>query len=252
MTEIDRERLAAFVDGELSPEEAAAVVMHLADHPEDQAYVDGLLALNETLGQAYGDPMTEPTPQRIVEVLADAPAAAQEAEGAVVTPFRPRGRRRYVAWGGAGALAAGIAAFALFTGAPPGENPYLASEELAARSPAAAALNELSAGETRIIGDDVEIVVISSFRIEGRGVCREYEIVHQDGALHDHGLACPSEGEGWRVAAQATTALETPDEGFTPASGLTGDRVSDFLDDAGAGLALSADEEDAARAAGWR
>jgi anti-sigma factor RsiW len=34
---MDRERLAAFVDGALAPEDAATVVMHLADHPQDQA-----------------------------------------------------------------------------------------------------------------------------------------------------------------------------------------------------------------------
>ncbi len=41
-TVMDKDRLAAFVDGELTPEEAAAVVMHLARHPDDQAYVDDL------------------------------------------------------------------------------------------------------------------------------------------------------------------------------------------------------------------
>ena len=46
---MDRARLAAFVDGELSPEDSAAVVMHLADHPADQAYVDDLFAANAAL-----------------------------------------------------------------------------------------------------------------------------------------------------------------------------------------------------------
>jgi len=33
-TALDKHRLAAFADGELSPEEAAALVIHLADHPQ--------------------------------------------------------------------------------------------------------------------------------------------------------------------------------------------------------------------------
>ncbi len=45
--------LAAFVDGELSPEEAAEVVMHLADHPADQTYVDDLFAANAALAEAF-------------------------------------------------------------------------------------------------------------------------------------------------------------------------------------------------------
>ena len=52
-TTMDKARLAAFVDGELSPEDAAEVVMHLANDPVDQAYVDELMALNVIIADAY-------------------------------------------------------------------------------------------------------------------------------------------------------------------------------------------------------
>ena len=65
MTAFDKDRLAAFGDGELSPEEAAAVVMHLADHPDDQAWVDDLIAANETLAAAFAAPLHEPVPEAI-------------------------------------------------------------------------------------------------------------------------------------------------------------------------------------------
>lgn len=57
---MDKQHLAAFADGELSPEEAAAVVMYLADHPADQAWVDDLMAANAALAQAFSTPCTNP------------------------------------------------------------------------------------------------------------------------------------------------------------------------------------------------
>ena len=85
-TQMDRTRLAAFVDGELSPEEAAAVVMHLADHPADQAYVDDLFAANAALSAAFAAPLSEPIPSSLRAVLHADPVPAQ------IIPFRPRMR----------------------------------------------------------------------------------------------------------------------------------------------------------------
>jgi anti-sigma factor RsiW len=84
MTVMDKDRLAAFVDGELSPEEAAAVVLHLADTPVDQAYVDDLFAANEALAQAFGAPLSEPVPEAIHAAIMGPSAATN------VVAFRPR------------------------------------------------------------------------------------------------------------------------------------------------------------------
>ena len=69
-TTMDQARLAAFVDGELTPEDAAAVVMHLANHPADQAFVDELMALNEMIADAYDAPLHEPAPEAILSTIA--------------------------------------------------------------------------------------------------------------------------------------------------------------------------------------
>lgn len=245
-TGMDKTKLAAFADGELEPEEAAAVVMYLADHPEDQAYVDELMTLNETLGAAYDAPMREPAPEAILNVIEPARAAAN------VTPFRARAARpRLVYWGGAGALAAGIAAFAIF--APWTSGPFIAPGDLRDRSAVAQALDEVSTGETRFIAEAVEMRVLASFDVTNRGVCREFELIHQDGAVHDHGVACPASGStGWRVEVVEAISFDKPDLDFTLASGEMEDAVADFIDNVGAGAALTPDEEDAARAANWR
>ena len=105
-----RDRLAAFADGELTPEEAAAVVMHLADHPQDQAYVDEVMAANAALARAFAAPMTEPVPDAIrTAILGPAP----QAEPARILPFR-RPVAALAGFGLAGfAVAATIAGLAL-------------------------------------------------------------------------------------------------------------------------------------------
>ena len=77
-SKIDRTRLAAFVDGELSPEEAAAVVMHLADHPADQAYVDDLFAANAALALLQ----REALPQRVAGMAPYFEDALHQLQGA--------------------------------------------------------------------------------------------------------------------------------------------------------------------------
>ena len=54
---MNKQTFAEYIDGELSPEAAAKVVLHLADNPEDRLYVDGLWKgwTLERLGQLYDE-----------------------------------------------------------------------------------------------------------------------------------------------------------------------------------------------------
>lgn len=245
-TVMDPAKLAAFADGALEPEEAAEVVLHLADHPQDQAYVDQLMALNEMLGAAYSAPMDQPAPEAILTAIDPGRAAPN------VTPFRARApKRRMAIWGGAGAIAAGLAAFAIL--APWSGGPFLSPGVLDQRSVVAEALDEMSTGDIRFVADRVEMRVISSFAAKSRGVCREFELIHQNGAIHDHGVACPTPGaDGWTVEVVEAINFDEPNPSFTLASGEGEDAVTAFIDQIDGGLALTPDEEASARAANWR
>lgn len=106
-TAMDRNRLAAFADGGLSPEEAAAVVMHLADHPEDQAFVDDLMASNALLVRAFSGPSQEPVPERFRAIILPEEGRDRTAD---VIPFRRRLHRSLPALAGFGAAAAAVLA----------------------------------------------------------------------------------------------------------------------------------------------
>lgn len=264
---LDRSLLAAFVDGALSPEEAAAVVMHLADHPQDQAYVDDLIAANEALAAAFSDPLHEPVPEAIrAAIMGDgATGDAPAGEGAGhpgprhVIPFRPR-RPSAVRIGWALALAASVAAVAvLVTGRPgPSDGRLLTVGPVGDRSDLARALAGLPALEPWTLADGQQIMVLATVRTADGRYCREVEIVDQAAARIETGIACTRADTGWTVDIALQEALQQDGEGdgFATASGAGPGSagpgsLEQFLDQQGAGEVLSPEAEALAVGSGW-
>lgn len=236
---MDPQVLAAFADGELPPEEAARVVLHLARCPEDQAQVDAIMALTETLGRAYDPVLAAPLPPAMAALLAE-PAPT-------VVPFR---RRAPLAALAGLSLAAGLALAALFW---PGASPapgYLAQGPVPERSVLAEVLAELPAGETRMIAKGAEAMVLATLPLPDGRHCREIEVATDAGAL-EAALACTAPG-GWDIVATLTVEPPPQDGGFVPAAGTEIETLTRWLDAAGAGEALSPEEEARRIAAGWR
>lgn len=243
-TTMDPARLAAFADGELSPEEAAAVVMHLADHPADQAWVDDLMAANAALARAFGAPMTEPVPPRILAAIEGAPAPT------TVLPFRRRALPlRGLALGGL-ALAASVGLVALMLPAPGGPALALGPVEPGARL--SAHLDALPSGQTVVLDGGAELTILASLPTAA-GFCREVEVIDRPAARLDMGLACRDDA-GWQV--QVALSEPLPDaaagQGHVPADGAETEALTPWLDRLGAGLALDAAAEAQAIARGWR
>ncbi len=246
-TVMDKTRLAAFADGELTPEEAAEVVMHLANHPQDQAYVDDLMAANEALAAAFDAPMREPVPAAIEAAIMGEPETAQ------VIPFR---RKPAAVWAGAGlALAASVAlAVVVFPGlsGPGSGGERLAVGPVAQGSELAQTLNTLPSGAPEAFGDEGEVMILATLPIDG-GYCREVEIIDTSAERIDLGIAC-TQGAGWQVEVTmseplAATGTET---GFVTASGTEAQGLQPFLDRLGAGAVLDPAAEAAAIANTWQ
>ena len=236
-----RSQLAAFVDGELSPEEAAAVVMHLADHPQDQAFVDDLFAANAALAAAFDAPMREPLPLRIRQAIHPAP-------GSTISPaLRPAP----LALAGGLALAAGlVAAVALF------DRPValdLALGPVKDGSALAQVLDTLPSGTVQDGGDGRQVMVLATLPTPD-GHCREIEVVDRDAAEIALGLACRGPGTGWSLAVVLTEPLQSvgTEDGFIAADGAEQQGLTAFLDRRGAGPALSPADEAALIGADWQ
>lgn len=237
---LDIRILHAFADGELEPEEAARVVLHLADCPTDQEAVDRIMAMNAMMAQACSGPMQEPIPPRIRSAIFGEPAA--------VGTTTPLSRRRIYRFAGltGGALAAGLAALAIWL--PGVSDPDLPLGRIAARSPIAEALDELASGGTQLVAHDTELGVIASFAVKD-GYCREISL-DRSNTPDLIALAC-HDAEGWQITARLEMIGMTPASGYTPAEGQDDDPIGAYLDRVQASSVLSPDLEARAKEAGW-
>ena len=241
---MDKLRLAAFVDGELSPEEAAAVVIHLAEHPQDQAYVDDLAAANAALAAAFAAPLSEPVPPAIADAIFG--RAPQDR----VMPFRRKPASLVGGGIAAGAaLAAGLSVLVFLPQTGAGD---LVPGPLATDSALHRVLASLPSGEVMTLDDGTTMTVLASLPTQ-TGFCREVEVIGAATGRFDAVLAC-REGAGWSVKVVITETLEDAEsaDGFGTASGAEAQSFAPFLDRIGAGQVLTPDQEAAAIATGWR
>lgn len=250
-TIMDKERLAAFADGELSPEEAAAVVMHLADHPGDQAYVDEIMAANVALARAFRAPMDEAVPERLARlVLPERSDGQKEPSPNVISfPLLGKGRSRAARMLAAGvAVAAALATVAFL----PGGDAGLTVGPVAQASALHGVLSATPSGQVVSLGRAGDVTVLSSLPAT-EGYCREFEVISPRAGQIQHGLACQVSG-GWTVdvlLAESHAGSSEPSDSYVPATGDATGTIDRWLDRRGAGVALTAQEEEALLANGW-
>ncbi|MCO8146113.1 zf-HC2 domain-containing protein [Rhodovulum tesquicola] len=239
-TTMDKDRLAAFADGELSPEDAAAVVIHLADHPGDQAFIDDLMAANEALARAFAGPISDPVPPAILAAIEGRKAAPK----VIALPRRP-----VLAAGGL-ALAASIAlAVVLLPRAPEFS---LALGPVATDSALHDHLQALPSGRTVGVGAGSDLTILATLPTP-TGPCREVEVIDRAANRLDMLLAC-RRGTSWQVEVALSEPLPEAvrDQGYVPAGGVETEALTPWLDRMGAGMALDAAAEAAAIARGWQ
>lgn len=239
-TTFDKSRLAAFADGELSPEDAASVVMYLADHPEDQAYVDDLMTANAALAHAFAAPISEPVPPAILATIEGRSRVSAKIMGFLRPPV--------VAFGGM-ALAASVVLALLLQPAAPDFG--LRSGDVAKAQPLFDHLQFLPSGQTVPLAGGQSLTILATLPVEA-GFCREVEVIDSANQRRDVALAC-TEGNGWRIAVAVSETLpaQISDPGYVPASGTGVDALAPWLDRLGAGMTLNAAAETKAISGGW-
>ncbi|MBP7001583.1 zf-HC2 domain-containing protein [Amaricoccus sp.] len=253
-TVMEQETLAAFVDGALSPEESARVVLHLADCADDAAYVDALMELNALLGAAFAAPVNQAIPERIRAAIFPAPASVGRARASGRSGWRMArpGGRRIAAWAAVAAAAALVVGVGidLRTG---GDTVQIAGAP-GADGALRAALEAAPSGEAPSEGEE-RITLIATYRDAAGRPCREYEILHDAERALTRGLACRNSGEDWETEVAVASRLPSPaaggGEGFVPAQGAASDTLDAALDRLGIGMSLTPDEERALIGSDW-
>lgn len=251
---MDRATLEAFVDGALTPEEAARVVMHLADTPSDQAYVDALMELDAMLGAAFEAPMSQPVPERILA------ATRSAAPGNRVVAFRRRVARAapYLGAAIAAAMVLALGLPMLRQGPADAPGPLEIAGPLDPGTTLQQALETRPSGETLRDAEGSEVVVIATFLDRNGRPCREFEVLNPAEDARTRGIACRAAIPLWTVAYAASKPVSpaagasSEAEGYAPAAGADDTALTGALDALGAGAGLAPADEGALIASGWR
>jgi hypothetical protein len=240
---IDPETLAAYADGELSPEDAAKVETAIVADPDLARQVETHRALRARLTAHFNPIVDAPVPDRLTDLLRPKESAqvidlaavrrAREEEKPVVETRRPR-------WAMGGALAASLA-LGLVVGRIAIPTGPVASEggQLVARGDLANALTtQLASAQD---GRDVRILL--SFQARDGHYCRGFE----QGATA--GIAC-REGNDWRILRTQAGTAPASGGGYAQAGSQAAEIMASAQDMA-AGGAFDSTAERKARDAGW-
>ena len=221
------ERLIAFVDGELAPEEAARFEAEMAADPALAARVARHRALADRLSAIYAPVLEEPIPPQLLSAASAANDAA------------PRAARRPPPWA---ALAA-----SLLVGVVAGRLAWPSSAPLAEEGGRLTATGHLArALSTGLAAQPGVVKVGLTFRTADGRYCRTFASTPDRLA----GLACRDDGH-W-TARTVTAWAPRPQSVYRQAGSDTPPEVLASVDSLMAGEPLDAAAERAARDKGWK
>lgn len=248
----DDELLCAYIDGELPPDDAAALVERLAREPVLVQRLEAMRSGDEAVRAVYKDLDEMPLPDGVSKLLDIGDDKA--AQSNVVT-LPARGVRRFAnvqfAIAASVVLIVGILAIRQMPG-DLGVQPAdaLVAGQIDAGSEVYDLLEGGASGQPQRLGDAAEGQIILSFESEGGDYCRQLYVAQADRVVH--GVAC-RDASGWRVEAVAPGSSVSPGGEFQTAATATPEAVSAVVDGLiGANDLLSAEEEKALISNAWK
>lgn len=246
MNPIDDDTLQAYVDGQLDAASAAHVDAALAQDDALAGRVRRMRALNARLRAAFDPVLDEPVPAHLSDLLQPAkPSVAltvlEGGRGADIS--RRRASRRWLVPGAALAASVALLAAGLWWHAGNGLV-RMRSGEPYASGVLGRALDQVLASEPDA---HAPVAIGLSFRTAEGNICRTFSI-HTPPARA--GLACHTEA-GWELPVLAPSAPAEGGELRQAASSLP-PAVQAAVDARLRGNVFDAQQERAARAAGWR
>lgn len=281
MAKISDETLMAYVDGELSPAETAAIDVQLATDPALQTRLEPFVATRRKLAEAFAPVLSDPVPESLISAIRNAPAPiaanAHRPASAVSAGGIQRILETFAATlfpGGFTLATAASVALLVSVGAMGGwlagqsqTNTYTQSDlvaaaggDLTAAGQLAAALENAPSVSPVALQEPARtaaVMPLNTFHTKASGLCREYRI--RAGAEDpDHaGLACRMEDGTWRVAVHVETPKQEANgasgASYGTASGSPGNPAVDaVIDTLIAGDVLGPEEEEKLRKSGWR
>ena len=243
--------LAAYVDGELTGAEHAAVEAAAKVDPAITARLHRHRQVRARLSGVFGSTLDEPAPDRLLATIASAKTGAGNVVDLAMARERraapaPAKRAGWLAWA---AIAACLAIAAVIAqgqfASPAGPMIAIGPQGLSAKGALARALDRQLVADQQGSAQPVRILV--SFRSTDGRLCRSFQI---DRGPNLAGLAC-READGWRLRATAASAPAATSE-YRTAGSTTPTAILDTISATITGQPLDAAGESAARSKGWR
>jgi hypothetical protein len=233
------ETLMAYADGELDPQERAAIEEAMRDDPAIANAVADHRALRADVAAAFAGILDEPVPARL-QPSAPASTPVLSLDAARAERAAAKARRTW-SWPEWGALAAMLVVGVLAGKALPGGAPAIAGNggQVVAQGELASALDRQVGGQG---GGTVKVGV--SFAARDGDYCRTFVMGTSAG------LACRAGGQ-WKIPVLSETAPEAAG-GYRQAGSALPAAVLDAVDERIAGKPLDAAGEEAARSHGWQ
>ena len=226
---VSREELAAFADGQLDEPRLGEVAAAVAADPALAAEVERHRAVRKRLSAHFAPILDQPVPEGLAALLGGGESKVAD----LATARQRKSARRLPQWSWIAARAL-VASLALAVFLPRGTPEGYAGSQLAAALDDQLVATQASDAPTRIL---------LSFRNDGGQYCRAFS-----GALQS-GIACKDE-TGWRLA--TTGAAIGLEQGAYQMAGSPAAALMAKAQAMAKGPALTAEQEKAAKAEGWR
>lgn len=248
----DDELLSAFIDGELSTDDAAALADRLTREPALLQRLEAMRAGDDAVRAVYARLDQASLPDGVMQLL---DTTGRDAEESRVVPFPVRTMRRLA--NQPFAIAAGVALVAGFLAilqlqerTPTGAVEALVAGQLEAGSELYELLDHGISGQPGVLGESASMQVILSFESSSGDFCRQLYVNAPDQAVH--GVACKG-SDGWQLEVVEAAAPGTPGGTFQTAASDTPEAVSAAVNGLiGAREPLTEDEENALISNGWK
>jgi len=266
MREMTDEMLMAYADGELDVEGRRLVEALLAENPEIGRRLNIFVTTREPLARVFDQPMREPVPERLLQLLAvsEPPAPPAELKRDSLASWLLNSVSAFLKVSSPVAVVAPAFVLLIVAGAvwllsDAGQQqlePGIArsGQGLVAMGPMRDALETTPSGAT-IKWDggsqpQMTMKTVFSFLSRDGAYCRQYGLVTGDKRAFA-GIACRESDGTWRIAVHtATEAARSAEQGTVPAAG-PGQALSDALDRMMDGEALTKEEESDLTRNGW-
>lgn len=227
MTQLTDEMLVAYVDGELSPEDAAEIERALRSDQKVREAVKVFRDSADWSRRAFDDVLREPVPERLIRAATGQENIDQVAGSQPTSAPQSRLRIAGLAMAASIALAIGIAGgFGLSGLVAPGESGpsgLLLVGTVDHDGSLHAALESTASGTLTEIADAGDVMPLSTF-IESSGrYCREFQATSAGvaGPKAAFGIACRQPAGSWQVEAvvAAPSPAQAQTNSFIPADG---------------------------------